>query len=547
MSFWTKRRKFQAKIEKFLQNVAERQQGDYEAAGMASDSGHGSHLETECPVPQSDKFLSEDDIQDGQHFEDERERLFENHISEDSSDFSESLSEQDGHEDLRAVLRRWAVDHNITQTALGNLLGILRPYHKELPKDPRTLLSVTRVDGIRAIGGGFYFHFGIADGIKSVLKFDQAFGDCATILLQVNVDGLPLFKSSSTQFWPILGRLPQATKPDPFAIGIFSGNSKPSDAHEFLHDFVQEAGNLQQNGIFHNDRKYQFCISNFVCDAPARAYIKGTKGHSGYSGCDKCTQHGEYVGKMTFPETDAALRTDASFDEMVDEEHHVHPCPFRGLQLGMVSQFPLDYMHLICLGVMKRIILFWMKGPLRCRLGGHMKATISEVLVSMKRCIPKEFARKPRTLGEVDRWKATEFRLFLLYTGPVALKDKIAKELYDNFMLLSVAIHILASPTLHMEFSDYAHSLLVLFVEHFSNLYGPDTLTYNVHCVVHLAQDVKKHGHLDLFSAFPFESFLGHLKKLVRKPNFVLEQVIRRLIEKSEVYTSGYQKTYREV
>ena len=197
--------------------------------------------------------------------------------------------------------------------------------------------------------------------------------------------------------------------------------------------------------------------------------------------------------------------------------------------------------------VMKRIILFWMKGPFRCRLGGQMKATISEVLVSMKRYIPNEFTRKPRTLGEVDRWKATELRLFLLYTGPVALKDKIAKELYDNFMLLSVAIHILASPTLHMEFSDYAHSLLVLFVEHFSNLYGPDTLTYNVHCVVHLAQDVKKHGHLDLFSAFPFESFLGHLKKLVRKPNFVLEQVIRRLIEKSEVYTSGYQKTDREV
>ena len=80
ISFWTKRRKFQAKIEKFLQNVAERQESDYEAAGMASDSGHGSHLETEGPVPQPGKFLSEDGIQHGQNFEDERERLFDKHI-----------------------------------------------------------------------------------------------------------------------------------------------------------------------------------------------------------------------------------------------------------------------------------------------------------------------------------------------------------------------------------------------------------------------------------------------------------------------------------
>ena len=88
----------------------------------------------------------------------------------------------------------------------------------------------------------------------------------------------------------------------------------------------------------------------------------------------------------------------------------------------------------------------------------------------MHRHIPQEFARKPRALAETERWKATEFRLFLLYTGPVALKDKIAKELYDNFLLLSVAIHLLSNPTSATSISlcDYAHSLLVLFVQHFT-------------------------------------------------------------------------------
>jgi hypothetical protein len=34
-------------------------------------------------------------------------------------------------------------------------------------------------------------------------------------------------------------------------------------------------------------------------------------------------QSGEWVGKMTFPETEAYLRTDIVFDEMSDEEHHL--------------------------------------------------------------------------------------------------------------------------------------------------------------------------------------------------------------------------------
>ena len=75
------------------------------------------------------------------------------------------------------------------------------------------------------------------------------------------------------------------------------------------------------------------------------------------------------------------------------------------------------------------------------------------------------------------------------------MKDKIAKELYNNFLLLSVAIHLLAYPTSASSVSlcDYAHMLLVLFNQHFSQLYGPDKVAYNVHGSVHLAE---VHGNL---------------------------------------------------
>ena len=539
MSYWTKRRKIQSKFEEHLQNIAADNE-NYEMTGIPGGQVEGEQSQVEVEI------LHDSDVED-------RPSVDPNFGSDgSSSDFhaqnSESLSsssndsESDDSEEteseyrLPSRLAGWAVENQITHTALGKLLVVLRRFHPALPKDPRTLLSTTKADGIRMVAGGLYYHFGITENILAAFSSDPELQKCDTIEIQVNVDGLPLFKSSNEQFWPILGRLTQSDKLKPFIIGLFSGKSKPSEVEEFLHDFVEEMLHLQASGLEHSSHTYNISIANFVCDTPARAYVKSVKSHTGYSGCDKCTQAGEHrSGRMTFPETEAPLRTDVAFHEMADEDHHLKPCALRRLspQLGLVSQFPLDYMHLVCLGVMRRLLSLWLKGPLQCRIGGLMKTLISECLVAMRSHIPRDFARKPRPLTEIDRWKATEFRLFLLYTGPVALKDKIAKPLYDNFLLLSVAIHFLANPALYADFCDYAHSLLLLFVEHFSELYGADRVSYNVHGLVHLAEDVKQHGYLDLFSGFPFESFLGQLKKLVRKPNFMLQQVIMRLAERT--------------
>ena len=57
--------------------------------------------------------------------------------------------------------------------------------------------------------------------------------------------------------------------------------------------------------------------------------------------------------------------------------------------------------------------------------------------------MPSDFARQPRGLEEVKRWKATEFRQFLIYSGPVVLKGILAGEYYKHFLCFSVAIKIL--------------------------------------------------------------------------------------------------------
>ena len=60
--------------------------------------------------------------------------------------------------------------------------------------------------------------------------------------------------------------------------------------------------------------------------------------------------------RMTFPETSAALRTGESFRAMVDEDHHLGPSLFTTLFIGMVTNFPIDYMHLSCLGIMRKLM-----------------------------------------------------------------------------------------------------------------------------------------------------------------------------------------------
>ncbi|KAJ8048508.1 hypothetical protein HOLleu_00853 [Holothuria leucospilota] len=70
-----------------------------------------------------------------------------------------------------------------------------------------------------------------------------------------------------------------------------------------------------------------------------------------------------------------------------------------------------------------------------------------------------------------------------------------------------------------------------MLVEHYGKLYGRDMITHNVHGLVHLSEDAKQFGPLDSIYCFPFENFLGQLKRMVRKPFSSLEQVVRRLSE----------------
>ena len=288
----------------------------------------------------------------------------------------------------------------------------------------------------------------------------------------------------------------------------------------------------------------------FSCDAPAHCFLKCIISHSGYFACEHCIVEGMWSGRVVFnSDTDAPSHSDEVFSSCAYEIHKKRVTPLIDHSISCVRQFSFDYMHLVCLGVTKRIIYFLRKGARCCKLSSQQIDQISSRLLLLNGAMPSEFARQPRALDEVDRWKATEFRQFLLYTGPIVLRNIVSKELYKHFLALSVAISIMldTSKERRNAYLDYAEQLLAFFVTNCKHIYGDTFTVYNVHSLLHVADDVKNFGcSLNEILCFPFENYMQHIKKHVQSGQNPIVQVAKRIGEisssagKVQLYLCGH-------
>ena len=544
-SYWTKRRKVMANVNKFFfEATNEKLKLCPEVATTNPISNAATSSMAAGLLGTVKTYLNNSALQQSHISDDSSVDVFHENVSCDGSDSdragdSSSSAELDDI-GLAPMLADWALKFGINLDALRALQHLLHIFHPSLPLDPRTLLGTpTSVSNdIKEVKGGHYYHFGIASNIVKLHKAEVLVANVSSneIKLQVNIDGLPVFRSTNFQLWPILGMVVGTDdKLSPFCIGLYGGHKKPSDVFEILKEFVDECKELENMGITLNGRQFAFKIHSIMCDAPARSFVRNTKGHTAYYGCDRCQQSGKWQNKMIFPEVAAPKRTDKHFRDKLNEDYHLGDCPLAPLSIDIVHQIPLDYMHLACLGVMRKIVLTWLRGPLSCRLPSRSVQEISRRLVSLRPFVPSEFCRRPRALSDIDRYKATEFRQILLYTGVLIFKDVVADEFYKHFLLFSVAMRCLCCSRLCCSHVDYANQLLVMFDEYGQKLYGEQFLVYNVHSLVHLSDDVKRFGPLDGISCFPYENYLRQLKKLIRSSYLPFQQVISRQLEMENV------------
>ncbi|KAG8240302.1 hypothetical protein J437_LFUL014352 [Ladona fulva] len=73
-----------------------------------------------------------------------------------------------------------------------------------------------------------------------------------------------------------------------------------------------------------------------------------------------------------------------------------------------------------------------------------------------------------------------------------------------------------------------AQKLMHYFASNFKNLYGRRSVSHNVHALIHVHDDAAHYRCLERVSCFKFENKLQRLKKLVRKSDRPLKQIVRR-------------------
>ena len=182
----------------------------------------------------------------------------------------------------------------------------------------------------------------------------------------------------------------------------------------------------------------------------------------------------------------------------------------------MVNDIPPEYMHLGCLGVVKRLTeLTFNVGLNRSR---NTKRKLSSTkhfnfLMSNTKS-PGDFSRRCRNL-DFSVYKAEEFRNIILFFFPHVLEciEKNAKE-RDLWLYLAFMIRACVLPD--SEYFNVNVNQITLsctkYYKLYEKLFGAENCTYSTHVLCSHLNQIRQLGPLTETSAFIFESFYGEIR-----------------------------------
>ncbi|CAH1114751.1 unnamed protein product [Psylliodes chrysocephalus] len=293
-------------------------------AHIISSSGNNNNFRSECLPPDSDSnssTISNESLHVSDNSLENNNDLSDNILITDTNPFSNEICEGkldasptntfcnifekndadvNARPSLLSDLITWFYDKKVNHEQLTGILQVLNKHgHPDLPSCSKTALkTVRKLPYIEVVSTkntpAQFIYFGIKQnleiefkrGLSSILKE-------STIQLVCNVDGLSIFTSSVWQFWPLLGQIfVKNCHTEPFVIALYYGDSKPADLETYFQEFIEEINVLQTTGFTYEETNFKFQLKYFICDSPARAFLKCVKSHNGFFSCDKCNVKG---------------------------------------------------------------------------------------------------------------------------------------------------------------------------------------------------------------------------------------------------------------
>lgn len=411
----------------------------------------------------------------------------------------------------------------------------------------------------QVLANGRYIYIGLEKGIRERLSSDVAFSRTLNkIVLQINIDGIPFANKARRHIWPILVKFSDFP---PITVAIFDGDGKPKDLPAFINPFLDELSDLQDKGLKvgceNEERILPVSVQCWICDAPARSWLKNVKGHGGFNACDRCdmmfvrccrrTVHDRFQARSASKRTDEGFENMAYYNRKERLTHQKGFTPLMQYDVGCVSQFTLDYMHCVCLGVVKRLLVLWMRSTdmlhLFTPLGRRGREKFEHLVKLLGSCMPKDFTRQEmRSTEDINYWKAKELRIFLLYTGPLILGQLFEDQpiIFSHFLYLHCAMRVMCHDDAAVRHAvlPQARKWVDYWVDRAITIYGPQFPVHNVHLITHLADDVDFfQSSLDDISAFPFENHLQIVKSFITPSTRNASISVARRLHSSDMVT----------
>lgn len=210
-------------------------------------------------------------------------------------------------------------------------------------------------------------------------RLKKSSGNVKFITLTVSTDGAAVYRSTKDKsFWPIQFFINEISLKHRFKrknmiCAAFSFGKTPNMA-TFFKFFIEELNKINTEGglTFHLKNGEQCIVKLFLflvtADAPAKSDILNKVHHSGRGGCPYCEHNGTVLPGKThvlYCNRDSARRRDnettrANMIEAhysgkrINGYHGLSPLLAVNYEFDIVHQIPIDQMHCIDIGVIKR-------------------------------------------------------------------------------------------------------------------------------------------------------------------------------------------------
>ena len=268
---------------------------------------------------------------------------------------------------------------------------------------------------------------------------------------------------------------------------------------------------------------------NGVFNMVAKASILNMHQFNGKNGCPSCIHPGIRIERTQtyLPGKDYALRatqsmkSDGARDGII--VNRIKGTTILASLVDLASGSPIDYMHCVLEGVVKRLLEKWVTSPRMLN-----KRSIERIDASFTvQCPPHDFTRAPWSIQRRQKfWKASEYRAWLLFYSLPLLLSFLPPLYIHHFAVLVCALHMLLQPKLSPTQIGAAEMMLKDFVVLLPELYYEKECTLNSHLPIHLDEHTRLWGPLWTFSAFGFEHKKGYLMGHIHSPHKVADQLL---------------------